>query len=571
MFFLFVGMILVVNFIKISTNSSKGPPNCQLDNSKSKNAFESKNSPLNTVLTIEKRRIEVKIIDTKTGLIIQLNGNDQQIILDFAELRHQLYQIDDQSIRSLEIQNAPRTIIENQTFNGVNISILDSPLSIVRNNTIININDTSCCGFSSGIYLSNSSCSIIENNTISNIFSLAPSASVYGIFVDRSENTCINSNVVRDLIISSHSEVENHRYSSSVYGIYLAISKESIVNNNTIQDFTVLNEAPFSSSNTYGIYVENCYGSNVYSNIISNLYASANPDYYDEMIADAISKTCGIYVKESNNIILNFNYMDTILAEIKSPTGGVADSHGIYVTTSKNSIINSNSIEILRSVASRAYFYASTGAMIYGVHVEASTNSTISSNNIHDLFSESDGSIGGSANIYGIYVETSEESLLSSNTIDNFSADASVSDYSVTAHAKAYGIYMNSSNETPVNYNKISTLDTIASANPDSRAYAYTYGIVVEFSSNSPVSFNTISNLNATTRCFGTSDASIVAIIAELAYDNNVPTLSTTALSSSFSSTTLSSSSSSTSGWTFLSCFLLLGVFRGYLWRKKGS
>jgi len=350
--FLFSGTLWSLGLTDRNINCPKGQFFPQMD--------DFIETPLNTYqfrfairLNLENRQIKAKVIETNNGVITRLNGENKPIVLNFAELNNQIGRISNKSIKSIEIQNAPGTVIENQTFDGVSIVIFNSPSSIVRNNTIRNIDDTPSCGFFSCIHLSNSSSSIIEKNLISNISSFVPSATIYGIFAERSNYSKIHSNTIQCIAISSSTEADTLWFSSSIYGIYTKMNYELIIRNNMIRNLTVRNEAPYSSSNTYGIYLENCHRSNVSFNNLSRFNAFTEPNS-DETNAGAESNSTGIFMKDSSNVPVCNNTVDNLSTNASAnPDSDVcAFTFGIVVINSIESPVTFNTIRNLSATAS---------------------------------------------------------------------------------------------------------------------------------------------------------------------------------------------------------------------------
>ena len=88
------------------------------------------------IIQLGERSVEATITDEEQGRVVQLDGNDQPINLDMDELRSQLVPFSQLPLISTLVISAPGSLVEDQTFTGENISLISSPHSIVKNNTV---------------------------------------------------------------------------------------------------------------------------------------------------------------------------------------------------------------------------------------------------------------------------------------------------------------------------------------------------------------------------------------------------------------------------------------------------
>ena len=272
-------------------------------------------------------------------------------------------------INSISVNNTPGTIIEDQILTAQNITLLNSPNSIIRNNIIY--------GFTTfvGIYVSNCSNSIIENNIFYNLYNDASSKLMYGMYISASNNVTI-----------IHNNISNLTSQSAVTGIGLFNSNNSVIEYNSITNF----------NNTNGVTgIGELSGNNVTisSNYVSNLKS-------------AISTTSGLTSIVGTNKSITNNTITKI--DSHASTGCCYLSIGISSYGIVKSAINNNSID---SITGSQVVY------VYGMYMRYNNQTDIINNSITNVKSFKFS--------YGIVADISNYNLtFSYNKLENISTDS---------------------------------------------------------------------------------------------------------------------------------------------------
>ena len=154
-------------------------------------------------------------------------------------------------LNHITIQNSPYTIIENQTFDGVSIEIINSSHTIIRNNFIRNIFEIA----GSSIFIKDSYNVTIFNNTISQLSSLIDS-----------DSTAIKI-IESDYVISSYNKILDINTLATLYGFYVYGGVHIEIHDNQFRNI--------SSSNTfYPIYAANTEKGFIIDNSFYNITAN---------------------------------------------------------------------------------------------------------------------------------------------------------------------------------------------------------------------------------------------------------------------------------------------------------
>jgi nitrous oxidase accessory protein NosD len=190
-------------------------------------------------------------ISARNQQILPIEGNGEPTNFNTASI----------GLDTVIIRDAPNTIIEGQQFIGKNLTLINSPNSIIRNNVFQNISSSTVVH---AIRLENSSNSIIEGNQIFNISSSASnSPAVVGIEIVQSSDVIIRDNHIQNLYGTSPSKY-------GIYGIFLTeVTRIEIVGN--------LFEKLSSNEVSYGIYARGSSEIAVINNEIISLSAISVP------------------------------------------------------------------------------------------------------------------------------------------------------------------------------------------------------------------------------------------------------------------------------------------------------
>ncbi|MFW9995160.1 MAG: NosD domain-containing protein [Candidatus Odinarchaeota archaeon] len=451
---------------------------------------EDSQSPLCTVVRVGNREVEGKLAVTGTAFTAWLDGANKPLTLDFKELRAHLDRVKGDHLAALVIFGAPGTVIENQVFNGTGIRILDSPYSVVRNNTVTNVSDPSDDGLVSAIYLSNSNHSVIENNSISNVTSSISGTSVHGICLMDSDHSTVKNNSISNLSASITCDLDDADSISvdahaRVRGIYLATSINSSVSFNSVSNITV------------------------------SARASAKGGYTE---AKAYSDTSGIYIASSGNLTLISNFVNGLSASARTASGygdAGANASGFHLINCDHFSINSNTVDKISTSVKARYIYANARASTHGVKISDSNHSTLNSSTISNLVATSSSTTSADAGVYGIYMTTSSETTLGSNRINNLTSDAEASRFN-SIHARTHGIYLVNNGNSLITANTIINLTTKASQSAYSDVApvvsAWTCGIQVTAKNYTTINYNHIISLYAIARAYIKAEASVYAI-----------------------------------------------------------
>ncbi|MFQ5980677.1 MAG: beta strand repeat-containing protein [Candidatus Heimdallarchaeota archaeon] len=542
--------------------STKGDSKSNADEVKL--SFTNDNSPVSNldldeqrVLTIGERQIDAKIHRNKQGVAVELDGDNRPLDLDFPQLATQVGHrtAGVRNLASITIMNAAGSIIENQVYSGVNISLIDSPNSIIRNNTITDILQPSSNPIAAyGIYLSNCSNSLITSNTLSNISSaVTPETAnwAYGIWVKNSNDTTISGNILanissnrdsRGIYISSdaNKDIKNITIADNVFANISASLPVSVVNtayalgidfsiNNNLNDIRIANNsftdisAKGNNAQTYGLQVipGNLDGMTVTNNSFTNTSSTA-------IGTSGTAASYDLYFDpddEIANLTVTTNQFIATTVNGTEGASGKLFACGIYVNSGPASNLN-----ISQNSFINGSFISSVDTDVYGMLLDigAETNNlTIAEN----TFTNSSGtSYSGSASTYGLYLYLggSNNIWLAANRFTDSSARgatatwahgiyveiASTDAYNVTitgnifgnssatsntGNANAYGIYWYNyghANESQIVNNTFADSSATSSAGS-----AWAYGIYWESNdhvNNSQITDNTFTDNSAT-------------------------------------------------------------------------
>jgi hypothetical protein len=340
---------------------------------------------------------------------VVIGGNTEFINAGGASVSNQdianlLASSENTNLHNVIINQAPGTIIENQIFDGVNITLIDSPNSIIRGNTIMNIIENVVYG----IYIGNSSGTVIENNVISE---LTANSKAYGIYTKDSADLEITNNQIFSLTTLDGPTI----------GIYQSGSGNTTVAANEI--------FMLSGSIAIGIDLRLIGGSQIVSsNSIRELTA-------EEVVGiSSISSEFSIFG------LIEFNIITTLLADQAG-----RNVYGIAVIGTNFHIINNEIADIT--------VIANDKATAFGISISANTYQIIN-NLISNIYVETSLAY---VTIFGIYIKFGSDpnSLVSDNKISSLTAKADT--FATTA-----GIYCFNSSNFVMEYNPISNLQSSA-------------------------------------------------------------------------------------------------------------
>jgi hypothetical protein len=425
--------------------------------------------PSSQVIHMGGRDLDAQFVNTPNGPILELDGNQQPVHYDDAELKDQLalWGLPSLRLSGVRILNAPESRI-GETLDGENISLVDSPGSTIRNNIISNIKGNSTHP-AFGIALDNCSNSVIVNNTIRNIFTNASTAAMtgaaYGIFVNNSENVIISENRIKNVTSQGFDASSG---AASAFGIYVENCTGAAISLNNITDILG------NSSGNYGacpwaIFMEASNHTLIQANRIGNL-TSLGPNNQIQAIhvkdssraatlanvtirgnlfteslipdtenADYISRI-RIKTEETSSSLINITIENNRFTGTTTSAFGANESSGIRIDSKENVsnlFIAHNWFENMSTTGKASIVYS------YGVAVDALAaidNVTACNNTFID---KSVNAPSGNTYSNGIYIrgsETIENVIVFNNTITDNSATGSWS--------ASRGIYVQSSSIT---------------------------------------------------------------------------------------------------------------------------
>lgn len=225
------------------------------------------------------------------------------------------------------ISNITATISGSGLFYGIYNSdgaTSPYPRKTVTSNTITNINyqcSSTCYGLFTS-YLgdgSGTSGSQIFNNTVSNI---TTAGTTYAYYVSTITSPTYPGRVYGNTAYN----LSTNGASSSIYGVYLGASGAGVnFYKNRISDIT----ANGATGVTYGLYATTSPTSNIYNNLIGNLYAPTS---------SGLNQVNGIYVAGGTNINIYFN---SVYVNATS-TGANFGTNAIYATTTPSLTLRNN-------------------------------------------------------------------------------------------------------------------------------------------------------------------------------------------------------------------------------------
>jgi hypothetical protein len=368
---------------------------------------------------------------------LSIQAKNSPVNIDWASL---LKDAGQSEINSIVIHQGPGTPIEGQTFDGVGISLIDSPDSIIRNNMVVNLGG----GSADAINLVNCSGTIIENNIIENIH---VTSSASGIYVVGSSNLMIIGNEIRDFTTSDTL--------GGAHGIYVEKGFNVIIEGNSIERINT-----HSIYGTDGIRLLGVNDSQVFGNLINDLSCWA--------------ATYGIDAGGNGELLVSNNVLDFMNSQSGSP-------YGIRILGYDFALLYNNSISNM--------FIPTTGSSIYGIYSNA--KETIIDSNLVDnivgnnLSPETAYGIACTASHFtiinnvitriiaistssqvtaiGIQVKDSPSALnrFAHNVIKNITAESDVA-------AIAYGIYLTGVTRPIIEFNSITDVITKGSGYPQS-------------------------------------------------------------------------------------------------------
>ncbi|MHA2030263.1 MAG: hypothetical protein ACW99Q_12775, partial [Candidatus Kariarchaeaceae archaeon] len=246
-------------------------------------------------------------ISARSQQIVPIEGNGELTNFNTASI----------GLDTVIIRDAPGTIIEGELFVGRNLTLINSPNSIIRNNTF---QDIASVTSTFAIRLQNSSNSIIEGNDIRTISSTADtSPAVVGIEISQSNDIIVIDNRIQDL------NAENP--DQGITGIFLTEVNRIEIIGNRIGKLS-------SGGDTYGIYAR---GSSEVV-VINNEFLSLSA------INNARAFSIGIFDSGTSHIIVQGNIMD----DLWSQSSDHALSSGVIFYQSTEVIFEDNEMTQLR-------------------------------------------------------------------------------------------------------------------------------------------------------------------------------------------------------------------------------
>ncbi|MHA1912664.1 MAG: PKD domain-containing protein [Candidatus Kariarchaeaceae archaeon] len=469
------------------------------------------------IIQIGEREVESTITDSEQGRTVQLDGNNQPINLDTDELRSQISPFSQFPIISMLVISAPGSIVEDQTFTSENISLISSPHSIIRRNTVQSINsghetygiylenshnatitdnnvtNINIDGKAYGIYLYNSYDSMIFNNNISSIdagfsYPLALNPEACGIFLNASDNTNISSNYVSNINAEGYSGVGYDSFAYA-YGIYLVDSGNSTLKDNTVITIEARTGANsgLSEAYVYGIYLEGSGDSAFINNGVTAIYSST---YGGNSIGP--THAYGIFLFASGST----TFVDDVVDDITTQSSYKSVyTFGIYLASSEDSLIEQVAVTDIHGISGAGSFGGY--GYSYGIVLADSHNTKVNHTSVELISAQCQISSGSKAYAYGLYTSDSNDVVLDNVDLTTISAvQTNGGDY-----AYAYGLFLDNSNRSTVSS---LIVDQISSdvQNPD-YDFAYSYGVHLSESVDGTFSDIEITTITSETEAYG--------------------------------------------------------------------
>ncbi|MCE7737079.1 MAG: hypothetical protein GPJ54_19490 [Candidatus Heimdallarchaeota archaeon] len=305
------------------------------------------------------------------------------------------------SYENIVIQQAPSTIIEGLTLIGVNITLIDSPNSIIRDNIITGITGTVVYG----IYISNSPDTLVVNN---NIQGLNGTIDAYGIYIKDSLNVVIENNEISSLSTPD----------GDAYGIFSFGTGSVTITGNNVHHLSGIYVHGIDTRLNGGFDI-------VHSNIITDLSGES---------------LSGIISSGTNQQSFEMN---TITRLITTSTGREVVGIALF---GNDFTVSNNFINDLHTIGISKVFG-------YGILVNSETF-TIVNNSISAI---SAFTVSDYVNVFGIYLESGSNpsNLVSNNVIEDISSDG-------ITDAVTFGLYFYRSSNFMVEFNKILNLQAIS-------------------------------------------------------------------------------------------------------------
>lgn len=381
------------------------------------------------VIPMGEREIEATVVKSDNHAQITVNGNNEPLDLDLEALRKGTGL--SRGIQLLvSVSDAPGSTVENYDLTGENITLVDSPNSIIRNNTVQDIVQTTGTAVS-GIRLQNCSNSIIYNNTLRNItHSISGTAYAYGIVVVDSFNVTIQSNIIEKINATSSAGT------AYPYGIYVQHTTDNvnrtIIEDNTISDIFA---KAATYSNVMGIYIEaeSMNKVTVTTNVIdqNNTMATSTNTYGIQLNTD----TGGGNPTITNTTISN----NSIINNVVTTTTGSAETYGVHLLADilKNLLIIDNNIG--NNSAS-----GTSNANSHGICLVKLENIPVDFNNItirNNFIDQNQATVtsAGIAETHFIYFEADADGAIANLTVQNNTVTNNAAT-TASGTAESYGI-----------------------------------------------------------------------------------------------------------------------------------
>ncbi len=250
------------------------------------------------------------------GVSVRVELSSKEVTIFGAETSTVLEQLDyagRYKVVDLEILQAPGTVIENQVFDGVTLTLVDSPSSLIQNNTFLNIQSSS---------------------------------SISAIKIVTSPDTVVSGNIINDVTLNNDEFESRETYISSA--IEIDSSPNVLVSDNSISNIRA-SAAPLARTLALGVRSIFSNGVTIQTNFIANLSSSVS-----------VNRVFGIYLFKSNNSLISENTMENLFGHNPQFATYVA---GVYVETAENQTLIANTINNLNSRGTSI----STGIRLYNV------------------------------------------------------------------------------------------------------------------------------------------------------------------------------------------------------------
>ncbi|MCX6156763.1 MAG: T9SS type A sorting domain-containing protein [Ignavibacteriae bacterium] len=362
-----------------------------------------------------------------------------------------------------------KTVANNNTFYGINISAGTTTASSIQGNTIKNINWI--------------------NSSFANFYAINMSAGSVNIGTTTG-NTIGSSTGTGSVILN------NYAHGGYFYGINAAATGPTSISNNTIGAVTTSNNQP-ASTHFYGIYTSGSGAITVSGNTLGSTSQSGSINLTSVATATWASQICyGFYITSSGaNTITNNTIANLINGSTNANTTDTSKINGMYVSSGTNTITG-NTIRNLTiaNANTSSTIQTSVSGIIFNNTVAAAD--TISSNLIYNL-SNTNSTFAGY--IYGLYYNGgTTASTVSSNFINSLTVSgnsgAFVNGIKIIAGATTY-----SNNIISIGSNTATTIYGIFDAGGTNTLYfntVYIGGVPSTGTYNSYALYNT----TATTR-----------------------------------------------------------------------